>query len=120
MTVKYIEQMLQEPLQRMKKQVFKHRPSIFQLQNCSFYLIAALLMVLLFSSLAKSYAKNGGAKGPGRIFEPLVVYIRDEILFLILERKTTKIHELFINDFFFVLFLNIFGLTPLGLMQQVT
>jgi hypothetical protein len=54
----------------MKKQVFKHRPSIFQLQNCSFYFIAALLMVLLFSSLAKSYAKNGGAKGPGRIFEP--------------------------------------------------
>jgi F-type H+-transporting ATPase subunit a len=33
-------------------------------------------MVLLFSSLAKSYAKKCGiAKGPGRIFEPLVVYI---------------------------------------------
>jgi F-type H+-transporting ATPase subunit a len=56
-------------------------------------------MVLLFSSLAKSYAKSGIAKGPGRIFEPLVVYIRDEIAILILERKLQKIHELFINDF---------------------
>jgi F-type H+-transporting ATPase subunit a len=43
-----------------KKQVFLQTfvPSIFQLQNCSFILIAALLMVLLFSSLAKSYAKT--------------------------------------------------------------
>jgi hypothetical protein len=61
--------MLQEPLQRMKKQVFLQTfvPSIFQLQNCSFYFIAALLMVLLFSSLAKSYAKTAELKGPGHL-----------------------------------------------------
>jgi F-type H+-transporting ATPase subunit a len=50
-------------------------PSIFfNYKTVVSILIAALLMVLLFSSLAKSYAKNGVAKGPGRIFEPLVTY----------------------------------------------
>ena len=80
-------------------------------------LIAAILMVLLFSSLAKSYAKNGGiAKGPGRIFEPLVVYIRDEIAIPNIGEKNYKRYMSYLlTIFFFVLFLNIFGLTPLGI-----
>ncbi|MSP84953.1 MAG: ATP synthase F0 subunit A, partial [Flavobacteriaceae bacterium] len=42
-------------------------------------MIVALLMFLLFTSLAKSYAKNGGvSSGAGRFFEPIVLYIRDE------------------------------------------
>jgi F-type H+-transporting ATPase subunit a len=69
-------------------------------------------MVLLFSSLAKSYENGGIAKGPGRIFEPLVVYIRD-VLFLILERKLQKYMSYLLT--IFSVFLNIFGLTPLGI-----
>jgi hypothetical protein len=43
-------------------------------------------MVLLFSSLSKSYAKNGGiAKGP-YIFEPLVTFVT-KLLFLILREN---------------------------------
>src|SRR3970282_950270 len=39
-------------------------------------MIVSLLMFLLFTSLAKSYAKNGGiSSGFGRIFEPIVLYI---------------------------------------------
>jgi F-type H+-transporting ATPase subunit a len=78
---------------------------------------AALLMFLLFSSLAKSYAKNGGiASGVGRIFEPLVVYIRDEVAIPnIGEKHYKKYMGYLLTIFFFVLFLNIFGLTPLGI-----
>jgi F-type H+-transporting ATPase subunit a len=78
---------------------------------------AALLMLWLFSSLAKSYAKNGGiASGAGRIFEPLVVYIRDEIAIPnIGEKHYRKYMSYLLTIFFFVLFLNIFGLTPLGI-----
>ena len=78
---------------------------------------AALLMFWLFSSLAKSYAKNGGiASGAGRIFEPLVVYIRDEIAIPnIGEKHYRKYMSYLLTIFFFVLFLNIFGLTPLGI-----
>src|SRR5690606_38844845 len=49
-------------------------------KNVFMMLVVAILMVLLFSGLAKSYAKNGGiAKGMGRFFEPIVLYIRDDI-----------------------------------------
>jgi F-type H+-transporting ATPase subunit a len=78
---------------------------------------AAILMLWLFSSLAKSYAKNGGiASGAGRIFEPLVVYIRDEIAIPNIGQKHYKRYMSYLlTIFFFVLFLNIFGLTPLGI-----
>jgi F-type H+-transporting ATPase subunit a len=78
---------------------------------------AALLMFFLFSSLARSYAKNGGiASGVGRIFEPLVIYIRDEVAIPnIGEKQYKKYMSYLLTIFFFVLFLNIFGLTPLGI-----
>ncbi len=78
---------------------------------------AALLMLLLFGGLAKSYTKNGGiASGVGRIFEPLVVYIRDEIAIPNIGVKHYKKYMSYLlTIFFFVLFLNIFGLTPLGI-----
>ncbi len=73
-------------------------------------------MFLLFAGLAKSYAKNEGiASGVGRIFEPVVLYIRDEIAIPnIGEKHYKKYMSYLLTIFFFVLFLNIFGLTPLG------
>jgi len=80
-------------------------------------LAAALLMFLLFSSLARSYAKNGGiASGAGRIFEPIVIYVRDEIAIPNIGVKHYKKYMSYLlTIFFFILFLNIFGLTPLGI-----
>jgi F-type H+-transporting ATPase subunit a len=76
----------------------------------------ALLMFFLFTGLAKSYAKNGGiSKGVGRFFEPLVLYIRDEIAIPnIGEKNYKKYMSYLLTIFFFILFLNILGLTPLG------
>jgi F-type H+-transporting ATPase subunit a len=80
-------------------------------------MIVALLMFLLFTSLAKSYAKNGGiSSGFGRIFEPIVLYIRDEIAIPNIGEKHYKRYMSYLlTIFFFVWFLNIFGLTPLGI-----
>ncbi len=80
-------------------------------------LIVALLMFLLFSSLAKSYAKNGGiSSGAGRFFEPIVLYVRDEIAIPnIGEKHYKKYMSHLLTVFFFIWFLNIFGLTPLGI-----
>ena len=79
-------------------------------------LFVSILMFLLFSSLAKSYAKNGGiASGAGRFFEPLVIYVRDEIAIPnIGEKAYKKYMSYLLTIFFFVFFLNILGLTPLG------
>lgn len=93
------------------------RPIDFSItKSVLFIALTAILMFFLFSSLAKSYAKNGGiAKGAGRIFEPLVVYIRDEIAIPnIGEKNYKKYMSYLLTIFFFILFLNIFGLTPLG------
>jgi F-type H+-transporting ATPase subunit a len=79
-------------------------------------LLVALLMFFIFSSLAKSYAKNGGiAKGIGRIFEPIVLYVRDDIAIPnIGEKNYKKYMSYLLTIFFFILFLNILGLMPFG------
>ncbi len=86
-------------------------------KNVFMIFVVALLMFLLFRSLAKSYAKNGNiASGIGRIFEPIVLYVRDEIAIPnIGERHYKKYMSYLLTIFFFVWFLNIFGLTPFGI-----
>ena len=76
----------------------------------------AVLMFFLFVGLAKSYSKNGGiASGAGRFFEPLVLYVRDEIAIPnIGEKGYKKYMSYLLTIFFFIFFLNILGLTPLG------
>lgn len=79
-------------------------------------LAMALLMFVLFTGLAKSYSKNNAiATGAGRFFEPLVLYVRDEIAIPnIGEKNYKKYMSYLLTIFFFIFFLNILGLTPLG------
>lgn len=78
-------------------------------------LMAAVLMFFIFTALAKSYAKNNGIPtGGARIFEPLVTYIRDEIAIPNIGHNYKKYMPYLLTIFFFVLFLNLMGLTPLG------
>ena len=78
--------------------------------------ITGFLMFLLFAGLSKSYVKNSGiAKGAGRFFEPVVLYIRDDIAIPNIGLKHYKKYMSFLlTIFFFIWFLNMFGLTPLG------
>ena len=79
-------------------------------------IITGILMFLLFTGLAKSFGKGPIAKGPGRFFEPIVMYIRDEIAIPnIGEKHYKKYMGFLLTVFFFVWFLNLFGLTPLGI-----
>jgi F-type H+-transporting ATPase subunit a len=94
------------------------RPIDFSITKTVFsILIASLLMFLLFAGLARTYSKNGGiATGGGRIFEPVVLFIRDEIAIPnIGEKHYKKYMSYLLTIFFFVLFLNIFGLMPFGI-----
>ncbi len=85
-------------------------------KNVMMIIITSLIMFLLFRNLGRSYKKNGGiATGIGRFLEPLVLYIRDEIAIPnIGEKKYMKYMPYLLTVFFFVWFLNLFGLTPLG------
>lgn len=80
-------------------------------------LVISLLLFVMFRSHARSYATNGGiAKGVGRILEPLVLFIRDEVAIPnIGEKHYRRYMGFLLSVFFFVLFLNLAGLTPLGI-----
>ncbi|WP_457610553.1 F0F1 ATP synthase subunit A [Lutibacter sp.] len=80
-------------------------------------IIVSLIVFLIFSSLAKSYAKNGSIpKGIGRFFEPLVIYIRDEIAIPSIGHKHYKKYMPFLlTVFFFIWFSNLIGITPFGM-----
>jgi len=79
-------------------------------------LVVSVLMFTLFAGLGRSYKKNGSiAKGAGRFFEPIIIYIRDEIAIPnIGEKEYKKYMSFLLTIFFFIWFSNIFGLTPLG------
>ncbi len=79
-------------------------------------IITGLIMFFLFRGLARSYRTNGGiAKGAGRFFEPIILYIRDDIAIATIgEKKYQKYMPFLLTIFFFIWFLNMFGLTPLG------
>ena len=79
-------------------------------------IFVSVLMYLLFRNLAQSYNKNGLiSSGVGRFFEPLIVYIRDDIAIPNIGLKHYKRFMSFLlTIFFFVWFCNILGLTPLG------
>lgn len=79
-------------------------------------IITGLLLLWLFGSLARSYAKHGAIpKGLGRLFEPIVLYVRDDIAIAnIGEKKYKRYMPFLLTVFFFIWFLNMFGLTPLG------
>ncbi len=100
-----------------KGHVTNEQPIDFSItKNVFMILVTGLIMFLLFAGLGKSYAKNGSiAKGAGRFFEPIIIYIRDEIAIPnIGEKHYRKYMSFLLTIFFFVWFLNIFGLTPLG------
>ncbi len=93
------------------------RPLDFSITKSVFMiLLTGLLMLLLFRGLAKSYKENQGiATGAGRFFEPIVLYIRDDIAIANIGKKHYKRYMSFLlTIFFFVWFLNMFGQTPLG------
>jgi F-type H+-transporting ATPase subunit a len=78
-------------------------------------LVIGLLMLFWFSSLARQYKKKQIPTGFGRVLEPLVLYVRDEIARPnIGEKHYRKFTGYLLTVFFFIWFLNLAGLTPLG------
>ena len=85
-------------------------------KNVVVMIFTAIFMLWLFISLAKSYKTNKGiSKGLGRFFEPIVLYVRDEIARPNIGKNYKKYMSFLLTIFFFVLFLNLLGLTPIGI-----
>lgn len=78
-------------------------------------LLVGLFMLLAFSSLARQYKNKKVPTGFGRVLEPLVLYVRDEISRPnIGEKHYRKFTGYLLTVFFFIWILNLLGLTPFG------
>lgn len=78
-------------------------------------LLVGLFMLFAFSALARQYKNKKVPTGFGRVLEPLVIYVRDEIARPnIGEKKYRKFTGYLLTVFFFIWILNLLGLTPFG------
>ena len=78
-------------------------------------LLIGLLLLIWFSSLARQYKRRQIPTGFGRVLEPLVIYVRDEIARPnIGDKNYRKFTGYLLTVFFFIWILNLVGLTPLG------
>ncbi len=84
-------------------------------KNVFMIFVVSILMLVLFTRMAKTYAGNNGVpKGIGRFFEPIILYIRDDIAIPNIGKNYKKYMSYLLTIFFFIWFLNLIGLTPLG------
>jgi len=77
-------------------------------------LSAAIIGLLLFLSLARSYRKTGisAPKGIQSFLEPVILFVRDDIAVPNLGHKSEKYMPYLLTVFFFILINNIMGLVP--------
>lgn len=84
-----------------------------------FGIIAALITLLVFVSLARQYKSGQGRVTAPRgvfqnMFESAVVFVRDEIAKPNIGDKYPRFLPFLLTAFFFILFCNILGLVPFG------
>ncbi|MDB2336284.1 F0F1 ATP synthase subunit A [Flavobacteriaceae bacterium] len=86
-------------------------------KNVFTVMMVGLLMFFMFSRMAKAYKNNESMpKGMGRLLEPLVIYIRDDIARPNIGEKHYKRYMSYLlTVFFFIWIINLLGLTPLGI-----
>jgi F-type H+-transporting ATPase subunit a len=75
---------------------------------------AALIGLILFLSLARSYKKSGISypKGIQSFLEPVILFVRDDIAEPNLGHKSEKFMPYLLTAFFFILINNLMGLIP--------
>lgn len=84
-------------------------------KNVFTMLLAALLLILLWTAVARGYKKNEGKAPSGiqSLMEPFFVFLRDEISIpMIGEKHYERFQPFIMTVFFFILFCNLFGLIP--------
>ena len=92
------------------------KPLDFSITKNVFMILAmSIFMFFLFSGVAKTYKTSLVPRKSGRFLEPLVVFVRDEIAIPnIGEKHYKKYMSFLLTTFFFIWFLNLAGMTPLG------
>ncbi len=83
-------------------------------KNIFSMIIVSIILLLVFIGVAKSYKKRPGRpKGLQALLEPVIMYVKDEIAYPNLGKKTDKFLPFLLTIFFFILFNNLMGIIPI-------
>ena len=82
-------------------------------KNVAFLILTATLKILVFLSVAKGYSKkNSAPKGIQALFEPVIIFVRDDIVKPNIGENYEKYLPYMLTLFFFIFFGNVLGLMP--------
>jgi len=97
-------------------EVSEIRPIDFSItKNVFVTILMCLFLFWLFRKMAKSYANGLAPTGAAKFLEPIVLFIRDEIAIPNIGHDYKKYMNYLLTVFFFIWFLNLAGMTPLGI-----
>lgn len=86
-------------------------------KNVAQMLFSAILIFVLFTSIAKSYKAYGvtsAPRGKQSFFEPLITFVRDDIAKGNIGHGSEKYVPYLLTVFFMILINNVFGMIPIG------
>ncbi len=85
-------------------------------KNVASLFVSAFILLFIFLSVASAYTKNKGKapKGIQSFFEPIIVFIRDDIARPNISHGYEKFMPYLLTVFFFIWFNNLLGLLPGG------
>lgn len=86
-------------------------------KNVAQLMFTALILFLLFTSIARAYKNTGvtsAPKGKQSFFEPLITFVRDDIAKTNIGHNSDKYVPYLLTVFFLILINNVLGLIPIG------
>jgi F-type H+-transporting ATPase subunit a len=97
--------------------VSSHKPLDLSItKNVFVIIIMSGFLLFVFGRIAKSYKRSPLPSGAGKFLEPIIIFVRDEIAIPnIGEKHYKKYMSYLLTVFFFIWFINLFGMFPLGI-----
>lgn len=86
-------------------------------KNVAQLLLSAIVLILIFTSIAKAYKTTGvssAPKGKQSFFEPLIMFVRDDIAKSNIGHGYEKFVPYLLTVFFLILINNVFGIIPIS------
>jgi len=113
----FIEQTLNEKGEK-EAGIANLSPLDFSLtKNATQLVLSGLILILLFTSVARAYKTQGvtsAPKGKQSFLEPLIVFVRDDLAKENIGPKGEKFTPYLLTVFFLILINNVFGLVPIS------
>lgn len=84
-------------------------------KNVATMILNAIILIIIFVSVARAYNRRPGQapKGLQSLMEPLIIFVRDEVVKPNLGENTQRFLPYMLTLFFFIWFANLLGLIPL-------